>query len=79
LYLENPQVAKTEDLLKFLPMVIEKLGADPDQLSEVPSESVASVKVPKKQAKRKTKIKSKTTNAQKDECTPKPKVMKREE
>jgi len=32
LYLENPQIAKTEELLKFLPLVIEKLRADPDTL-----------------------------------------------
>lgn len=32
LYLENPQVAKTEDLLKFLPMVIRKLNAYPSDL-----------------------------------------------
>lgn len=61
-------------------MVIEKLGADPDQLSEVPSDSVASVKVTKKPAKRKTKLKTKKiADLQKVDSSPKPKVMKVEE
>lgn len=60
-------------------MVIDKLGADPDQLSEIPSESVASVKVPKRPAKRRTKIKTKSPNVPKIETTPKPKVLKTEE
>lgn len=38
LYLENPQVAKTEDLLKFLPMVIRTLQAYPSDLNT--SESI---------------------------------------
>lgn len=33
-YLENPQVAKTDELLKFLPMVNDKLGVKLDQLPD---------------------------------------------
>ena len=39
LYLENPQIAKTEELLKFLPMVIEKLNADPDFIGDLKTNS----------------------------------------
>lgn len=38
-YLENPQIAKTEELLKFLPIVIEKLSAyQPEYYNETRKE-----------------------------------------
>ena len=44
LYLLNPQIAKTEELLQFLPMVIEKLKADPDQICNLKTNSESNFK-----------------------------------
>lgn len=58
LYLENPQVAKTEELLKFLPLVIETLQAYPEELPRV-----ANLK--QKQSKTTKKLKPKPNKVRK--------------
>lgn len=54
-YIPNPQVAKTEELLRFLPMVIESLKAYPEEGDSLPPAQAKSVK-------RVTKRKGKSSN-----------------
>jgi hypothetical protein len=60
LYIENPQVAKTETLLKFLPLVLESLGTAIEETKQAPK--TAKNKSRAKSSSNKTKI-TKSTKA----------------